>query len=201
MGSWHVRDLNDGDLEEVVSLDSVSSSVGQRPVFPLSEVVAALVAGQPAVGAVASGQLVGTAIGRLEQDRGWVLRITLHPGWRGQGLGSELLEALEQRLLRAGARRLTSALPAGETGTMALRNSGFTERADITWWDKIETVRPQDVDAAASLGGYIPPSNLWVQVAGMAQEKDLIERRIVLPLSQPALAQEHGVREPRAVML
>ena len=201
MGSWHLRDLTDDDLEEVVGLDGVSSSLGRRPLFPLSEVVAALVGGQPAVGAVAAGQLVGTAIGRLEQDRGWVLRMTLHPQWRGQGLGSDLLVALEQKLVAAGARRLTSALPTGETGTEALRNSGFTERTDITWYEKLETVRPQDVDAAASLGGYIPPSNLWAQVAGMAQEKTLIERRIVLPLAQPAMAQEHGVREPRAVML
>lgn len=35
----------------------------------------------------------------------------------------------------------------------------------------------------------------------MAAEKSLIERRIVLPLSHAALAEEHGVRAPRAVML
>ena len=201
MSAWHLRDLNDDDLEEVVALDGVSSSLGQRSLFPLSEVVAALVAGQPAVGAVAAGQVIGTAVGRVEQDRGWVLRIALHPEWRGQGLGSELLVALEHRLVERGARRLTSALPTGETGTDALRNSGFTERSDITWFDKVKIVRPQDVDAAASLGGYVPRSDLWQQMAGMAQEKALIERRIVLPLAQPALAEEHGVREPRAVML
>lgn len=35
----------------------------------------------------------------------------------------------------------------------------------------------------------------------MAREKAVIERRIVLPLAQPALAKEHGVRAQRAVML
>ena len=92
-------------------------------------------------------------------------------------------------------------LPEGETGSQALRNSGFAERQDITWYDKLEHVRPQDVDAAAALGGSVPPPNLWQQVQGMTAEKALIERRIVLPLSQPSLAEEHGVREPRAVML
>lgn len=198
---WHLRDLTDADLEEVVALDAASSSVGQQPVFGLSEVVASLVAGQPAVAAEADGHLVGTAIGRLENDRGWVLRITLSPQWRGRGLGSELLAALEQRLVPAGARRLTCALPDGETGSQALRNSGFRERRDIAWFDKHEHVRPQDVDAATALGGSVPPANLWQKVQGMAAEKDLIERRIVLPLSQPSLAEEHGVREPRAVML
>ena len=198
---WHLRDLTDEDLEEVVALDAVSTCVGQRPLFGLSEVVASLVAGQPAVAAESDGHLVGTAVGRLEHDRGWVLRITLHPQWREQGLGSELVAALEQRLVLAGARRLTCALPDGETGSQALRNSGFAERGPITWFDKHEHVRPADVDAATALGGSVPPANLWQQVQGMTAEKLLIERRIVLPLSEPSLAEEHGVREPRAVML
>ncbi len=198
---WHLRDLTDGDLEEAVALDSISTTVGQRALFGLSEVISSLVAGQPAVAAEAGGRLVGTAVGRVDHDRGWVLRITLHPDWRERGLGSDLLAALEQRLVRAGARRLTCALPQGETGTQALLNSGFTERVDIAWFDKLESVRPEDVGAAAALGGSVPPANLWQQVQGMTAEKALIERRIVLPLSQPSVADEHGVREPRAVML
>lgn len=201
VAAWHLRDLMDTDLEEAVALDGVSTTVGQRALFPLSEVVASLVAGEPAVAAEAGGRLVGTALGRVDRDRGWVLRITLHPDWRGRGLGSALLVALEQRLVSAGARRLTCVLPEGETGSQALRNAGFVERTDIAWFDKVENVRPADVDAAAALGGAVPPSNLWQQVQGMSAEKALIERRIVLPLSQPALAEEHGVREPRAVML
>ncbi len=199
--AWHLRDLTDADLEEAVALDGLSSTVGQRALFPLSEVVASLVAGEPAVTAEAGGRLVGTALGRVDRDRGWVLRITLHPDWRGRGLGTALLVALEQRLVAAGARRLTCVLPEGETGTQALLNSGFVQRTDIAWFDKLEHVRPEDVDMAAALGGAVPPSNLWQQVQGMHAEKSLIERRIVLPLSQPALAEEHGVREPRAVML
>jgi len=198
---WHLRDLSDEDLEEAVALDGLSSSVGQRALFPLSEVVAAIVAGEPAVAAEAGGHLVGTAVGRVDRDRGWILRITLHPQWRGRGLGSDLLAALEQRLVAAGARRLTAALPHGETGSAALANSGFVAREDITWFDKAEQARPRDVDTAAALGGSVPPANLWQQVQGMTAEKALIERRIVLPLSQPTLAEEHGVREPRAVML
>lgn len=198
---WHLRDLTDADLEEAVALEGMSSTVGQRALFPLSEVVASLVAGEPAVTAEAGGRLVGTALGRVDRDRGWVLRITMHPDWRGRGLGTALLVALEQRLVSAGARRLTCVLPEGETGSQALRNSGFVERTDIVWFEKVEHVRPEDVDTAAALGGAVPPSNLWQQVQGMQAEKSLIERRIVLPLSEPALAEEHGVREPRAVML
>ncbi|HEY8822413.1 MAG TPA: GNAT family N-acetyltransferase [Dermatophilaceae bacterium] len=201
MTGWRLRDLTDDDLEEAVSLDAASSTVEQRPLFPLSEVVASLVAGQPAVAAESGGRLVGTAVGRVDGDRGWVLRIALHPQWRNQGLGSQLLALLEQRLVAAGARRLTCALPAGETGTHALRNSGFAEREDIVWFEKLEQLRAGDVETAASLGGAVPPPNLWGQVQGMSFEKQLIERRIVLPLSHVSLAEEHGLRAPRAVML
>jgi len=188
MTGWRLRDLTDDDLEEAVSLDAASSTVEQRPLFPLSEVVASLVAGQPAVAAESGGRLVGTAVGRVDGDRGWVLRIALHPQWRNQGLGSQLLALLEQRLVAAGARRLTCALPAGETGTHALRNSGFAEREDIVWFEKLEQLRAGDVETAASLGGAVPPPNLWGQVQGMSFEKQLIERRIVLPLSHVSLA-------------
>lgn len=198
---WHLRDLTEADLEDAVALDALSTTVGQPALFGLAEVVASLVAGQPAVAAEVGGRLVGIAVGRVDHDRGWILRITLHPEWRQRGLGSEMLAALEQRLISAGARRMTCALPRGETGTHALRNSGFAERDDIAWFDKRERVRPEDVGAAVALGGSVPPANLWQRVQGMAAEKALIERRIVLPLSESSLADEHGVREPRAVML
>lgn len=201
LGTWHLRDLTDDDLEEAVALEGSSTTVGQRPLFPLSDVVASLVAGEPAVAAEAAGRIVGTAVGRVERGRGWVLRITLDPEWRGRGLGSELLAMLEQRLVAAGARRLSCVLPQGETGSQALLNSGFVQRRDITWFDKVEHTRPQDVDTATTLGGWVPPANLWSRVQGMAAEKSLIERRIVLPLAEPSLAEEHGVQDPRAVML
>lgn len=130
-----------------------------------------------------------------------MLRLTLHPQWRGRGLGSELLAHLEQRLVAAGARRLTCVLPDGETGTQALLNSGYRAREDITWFEKVEHLRAEDLAATNALGGVIPQANLWSKVQGMTREKAVIERRIVQPLARPALAKEHGVRAPRAVML
>lgn len=53
----------------------------------------------------------------------------------------------------------------------------------------------------ASLGAELPPGGLWQKVAGMQKEKELIERRLVLPLAHPETAAQHGVELPRAVML
>ncbi len=204
MTGWHVRDFEPDDLEAVVRLDSGGAEApggDELPVFRLSEVVAALQAHHPGVVAVADDQLVGAAVGRVEGDRAWVVRIGLHPSWRNLGIGSALLSALEHRLQAMGARTLGALLPGDGTGATALRNSGFRPRAGLTYFEKTEAVTAQDVVLLASLGGVVPAGGLWRELAGMAAEKELIERRLVLPLSHPELAAEHGVEPPRAVVL
>jgi GNAT superfamily N-acetyltransferase len=201
MAGWHVRDYIPDDLEAVVRLDSESGTSDRAPVFRLSDVVAALQALQPTVVAVADGHLVGAAVGRLEGDRAWVLRISLHPAWRNLGMGTALLAALEHRLQGAGARLLAAVLPDDETGTTALRNSGFLPREGMTYFEKPQSVTAQDVVLLSSLGAVMPMAGLWGRLAGMAKEKQLIERRLVLPLAHSELAAQHGVEPPRAVVL
>lgn len=201
MAVWHVRDFTPDDLEAVVRLDSESGTTDQPAVFRLSEAVAALQAQHPSVVAIADGHLIGAAIGRVDGDRAWVLRISLHPSWRNLGLGTALLSAVEHRLQVAGARTLAAVLPEDETGTAALCNSGFTRRQGLTYFEKTEAVTAQDPAVLASLGALVPPAGLWEKLAGMGREKSLIERRIVLPLANAELADEHGVEPPQAVVL
>src|SRR5687768_15690201 len=86
--NWHLRDFVAEDLEQAVRLDEVSSTTAESPLFALSDVVAALSERHPAVVAVSEGHLVGTAVSRVDGDRAWILRLALHPDWRGRGLGS-----------------------------------------------------------------------------------------------------------------
>jgi len=198
---WQLRDFVPSDLEELVRLDDASSTAHQAPVFALSDVVSAVSARNPAVVAVASGQIVGAAVGRVEGDQAWLLRLALDPAWRGRGLGSTLISELEHRLVAAGVRRIRALLPADETGTQAFANSGFTARPAMTLFEKSESVDPHAATLLRELGGSVPAAGLWQKVAGMVEEKRLIERRIVLPLSHPAEAHAHGVEPPRAVVL
>ncbi|MFI6448211.1 ATP-binding protein [Kitasatospora sp. NPDC050543] len=201
MAGWHVRDFTPDDLEAVVRLDAESGTTDAPAVFGLSDVVAALHALHPCVVAVADGHLVGAAVGRVEGDRAWVLRICLHPAWRNLGMGTELLSALEHRMQGAGVRTLATVLPPDETGATALRNAGFRPREGLTYFEKAQAVTAQDVVLLASLGALVPPSGLWRRLAGMSAEKRLIERRLVLPLTHPELAAQHGVEPPQAVVL
>lgn len=45
------------------------------------------------------------------------------------------------------------------------------------------------------------PPELWEDISGMANEKSLIEKKVLLPLMNPETAQKHGVVPPRAVLL
>ncbi|MGH8402480.1 MAG: ATP-binding protein [Gammaproteobacteria bacterium] len=197
---WKLRDFESADLEAIVRLDAESKTTDEPPVFSLADVVKC-VDSYPAVVAMAGGELVGAAVSRVDVDRAWVVRIALSPGWRHQGLGSALLAALEHRLLTAGVSRISALLPKGETGSAAFVNSGFRLRAGLTYYEKTETISFHSATVLTALGGVVLPNGLWERIAGMTVEKTLIERRLVLPLSHPGVAAEHGVRPPSAVVL
>ncbi|MGW1884545.1 ATP-binding protein [Streptomyces sp. NPDC001970] len=201
MTGWLIRDYSQDDLEAVIRVDTESGTTGEPPLFPLSDAVAALQALHPAVVAMANDVMVGAAVSRLEGDRAWILRICMAPTWRQRGLGSALITALEHRLFAGGVRAVHAALPEGETGAAALRNCDFHARSGLVFFEKRGPVTPQAISMLSSLGAELPPGGLWQKVAGMRREKQLIERRLVLPLAHPELAAQHGVELPHAVML
>jgi SpoVK/Ycf46/Vps4 family AAA+-type ATPase len=53
----------------------------------------------------------------------------------------------------------------------------------------------------AELGGVTIDPGLWDRLKGMEEPKDIIERRVILPLSKPELAERHGVERPKAIVL
>ncbi len=53
----------------------------------------------------------------------------------------------------------------------------------------------------AELGGRVLPRDRWDSIGGMTEEKGLLERRLVVPLAHPDVADRFGVAPPRAVVL
>ncbi len=202
MPPWRLRDFHDDDLDQVISVwDQSREPAEPAPAFPVSEVVSAARAGQPAVVAVVADQLVGMAVAQVSGDRAWISMIALSRRWRNRGIGSALLAELESRLRALGARRISALLPDEATGTEALSNSGYTQRCDLRYFEKVDHVGPSDSGLLAALGGHIMAHRLWQDMAGMETEKRIIERRIVLPLAQPDLATRYGVSPPKATIL
>lgn len=201
MAAPHIRDFDASDLDEAVSVWNASSETGRAPLFVVAEVIEALGGGEPAVVAVSEGRLVGTCVARVTGERAWVLRIAIHPEARHQGVGSALLQALEERLLRMGVRRIAALLPEGGVGHEAFLSQGYALTPGVEYFEKREPLRPADLDALSALGGRLIAAAAWGDLAGMEDTKALIERRIVLPLAEPDLAARHGVVPPKAVVL
>jgi transitional endoplasmic reticulum ATPase len=164
-------------------------------------VIEALGSGEPAVVAVDGGRVIGTCVARVTGERAWVLRIAIDPARRGRGVGSGLLAALEQRLLRMGVTRIAALLPEGGVGHEAFVRQGYALTPGVEYFEKREPLRPSDLGALGAMGGRLIEATAWDDLDGMAPTKELIERRIVLPLAEPGLAERHGVVPPKAVVL
>ncbi len=202
MPVWRLRDYHDDDLDQAIQIwDQSRAAVTDEPVFYVAEVMAAARSGQPAVVAEVDGQVVGMAVAQMQGERAWVLLIALGSGWRKRGIGSALLADLERRLRSLGVRRICALVPAGATGSAAFENSGYTKRDGLVYYDMVEQLGPDQSSLLSHLGGRQLPHGLWQSVAGMEREKEVIERRIVLPLAHPEIADRHGVRPPKAVIL
>ncbi|MDX6327978.1 MAG: transitional endoplasmic reticulum ATPase [Streptomycetaceae bacterium] len=202
MPTWRLRDFHDEDLDRAIQIwDQDRQADESAAVFPVSEVMTAARTGGSAVVAVVGDDMVGMAVAQAQGERAWIMLVALAGLWRKRGIGSALIAELERRLRMQGVRRIGALLAPGATGTAALENSGYRARAGLIYYEKVEHLGASDAGLLAELGGRVLPQGLWSALAGMEREKEAIERRIVLPLAEPALADRYGVTPPKAVIL
>ncbi|WP_238161017.1 ATP-binding protein [Kribbella antibiotica] len=178
-----------------------TTSDSQHSVFSLADCIGVLRSRQPSVVAVQHGRVVGAALSMVSGDRAWVTRIAIPDELRGQGLASALLLALETQLVERHVRSIAYVLREEELLARGLENAGYSRRPAVAYYDKTISVDADQAVVLDRLGGQLLPRDLWQQLAGMEQEKDLIEKRVLLPLAEPELAQQHGVEPPRAIIL
>ncbi|GGT15504.1 MULTISPECIES: ATP-binding protein [Streptomyces] len=199
--NWLIHDYRESDLAAVVHLIDTTAGLGQESVFSLAECISALTGRQPCVVAVHQGVPIGAALACVTGERAWVMRIAIAAGWRGRGLASALLVELERRLVAARVGRIAYVLPEEELLGEGLLNAGYTRQPAVAYFEKTEPLHGPAAGLLDDLGGRFLAGGLWAKVAGMEKEKDLIERRVVLPLAEPERAAAHGVRPPRAIAL
>jgi len=201
---WRVRLFEEPDLDRAVRLWERNSDE-VLPIFPLASVVDAVRAGHAALVAEIGEEVVGAAVAEVDSDDAWLLRLTVLPDRRGQGIGGALLDALIARLEGAGVRRFISLTAAGETAGLADQtfvSRGFARRDEVSYFERrLGGRRDGPEQRLRQLGGFMVEPGLWQRLAGMEREKALIERRVILPLAEPALARHHGVEPPKAIIL
>jgi SpoVK/Ycf46/Vps4 family AAA+-type ATPase len=113
-----------------------------------------------------------------------------------------MLRELERRLLAAGVHRIQCLLASeGDIGALALEHAGYAASRGMVFYERLEPVDPGSAGILGQLGGQIVRAGAWDQLGGMVREKELIERRVILPLAQPELAERLGLVPPRAIVL
>jgi len=197
--SFIVRNYQDSDLEPVVHLWEVTP--GMSSVYSIAECIASLRAGGLAVVAVHQDMVVGAAIASVSESRAWVMRIAVDPTHRGEGVPSALLTHLEERLVNAGVATISYVMSSEEQMSDGFARAGYTRREAAAYWEKREALTPGEANTLNALGGRVLSRDLWQRLAGMHDEKDIIDKRVVMPLSNPERASAHGVMAPHAIVL
>jgi transitional endoplasmic reticulum ATPase len=202
MVMWRVREFHADDLDAAIRLWDDPTASSEAPLFGLSDLIAAVRSHQPAVAAVVGEELAGVAVATVTGDQAWVMRISLAAAWRRRGIGSAMLGELERRLVGAGVRRIVCLLAEhSEIGPLALEHSGFSARREMVLYERVEPVGPGSAGVLDQLAGRMVRPGAWDRLGGMVKEKELIERRVILPLAQPQLAERLGLVPPRAIVL
>jgi transitional endoplasmic reticulum ATPase len=200
MTGWRIRDYHGDDVDGILRLWEQVLAANAEPVYGLADVLASC-AKDHAVVAVIGDEVVGAAIGRVAHAQGWVVFLATASHVQGTGIGSSLLAALESRMAAAGISKMSALMPAAETRVGAFLHQGFALKQDLHYFERHIPVQREELKLLAELGGRVLPRGLWDSVGGMTAEKNLLERRVVMPLAESQLADRFGVVPPRAIVL
>ena len=200
MTGWRIRDFHSDDLDGILHLWEEITAAKTEPVYGLSEVLASCQKDH-AVVAMHGEEVVGAAVGRAAHAQGWIVFLSTAQPWQGQGIGTAMLAALENRMAPHGLAKLSALMPESASRVDAFLNRGFEVKKNLRYFERHIPVQREELRSLSELGGRILPRDLWEGVGGMQREKELLERRLVMPLAKPDLAEQYGVVPPKAVVL
>ena len=137
------------------------------------------------------GSLAGIAAGAAAGGTGWI----------GVVVAERRRDAGEARRRGRGrARRPRREARRGRgAGRLTLARRGYTTAGLHVYERALSGASSHG--AVAKLGGRMIDPGLWDELRGMDEPKEIIERRVILPLAEPELASRHGVVQPKAIIL
>ena len=183
-----VRPYTSDDLGQVLRLWESAEQA-----WPGTDASMRVLLGSTAIGFVAEdgGRLVGCGLGAVAGGVGWIYRIDT----ASDDARHELLDALSSALTASGARVIATVT----TDAQGLAERGFRSTG-ATVFDR-EVAHVNSPVALSAVGARVIPPGLWDELRGMDEAKEIIERRVILPLAEPELAARHAVEQPKAIVL
>jgi AAA+ superfamily predicted ATPase len=189
------------EAEDLGGLLQLWEQAGWLPVGPdgltLDQAVE-LLGAEDAVAVVAEGdgRIEGAALGAVVGPTAWIFRL----GSTVDGQLGALASELEARLSARGARRLVAVSPDDEARA-ELERRDYRPLDGAPYLERALVGGLVAAVALADVGGRMIPAGLWDELRGMEEAKEIIERRVILPLERPELAGRHSVVPPRAIIL
>lgn len=91
-----------------------------------------------------NGRIVGVVLGRFDGRRGWVNHLAVDVRARSAGIGTSLMEALEQRLLRKGCRKVNLHIESSNRGVRSFyQKLGYEARPLLFMQKWLPSKRPR----------------------------------------------------------
>ena len=148
------------------------------------------------------GEVAGVAVGSVAAAVGWIYRLSVSPEGDGEGLAQQLLSELELKLAESGARKLATAVREASASLAVFERYGYRVTPAMRYLERDLPAIGASVPAALEeLGAHLIHPGLWEELRGLDEAKQIIERRVILPLAEPQLAARHAVSPPRAIVL
>jgi SpoVK/Ycf46/Vps4 family AAA+-type ATPase len=145
-------------------------------------------------------------VGVVAAERGvvsaWITKLAVGAGVPdAPDVAGQLLDEAEARLADHGARRVAVLAAPDDVARDGLERRGYQPVHARVYLERAVPPVAAVSDALAELGGEMVAPGLWESLRGMDHTKEVIERRVVLPLAYPELASRHAVDQPGAIML
>ncbi len=152
--------------------------------------------GTVTVVAETNGEISGAGLGTVVGPTAWIFRLAASNDADLAALTSDL----EGRLAQRGGRRVVAFAPDLE-GRAELERREYRSLADAGYLERSLPGGVVPGTALVDAGGRMIAPGLWSEMRGMEDAKEIIERRVILPLERPELAGRHGVVSPKAIIL
>jgi AAA+ superfamily predicted ATPase len=148
------------------------------------------------------GGVIGMGLGVVTGIVGWVYRLVALPDEvSGTECVHRLVDELESRFADRRVRKIVTVVPEAGPIREQLSRRGYQAFQRGVVLERHLAFAVVSPARLAELGGRMIDPGLWDDLKGMDQAKQIIERRVILPLAQPELAARHAVAAPRAVAL
>jgi AAA+ superfamily predicted ATPase/N-acetylglutamate synthase-like GNAT family acetyltransferase len=199
-----IRPYQHGDLASILQLWEQTGSVPVGQDGLTLDHAVELMSANPAWTLVAEreGQTVGVAIGGVVAALGWIYRLTVAPDGNATEVSQQLLSELDLKLAEAGARKVATVVEQDSGSLAALSGYGYTSASKMRYLERpLPALGAAAPAALEELGAHMISPGLWAELRGLDEAKQIIERRVILPLAEPHLAARHGVSPPRAIVL